>query len=245
MLSALALRRLVVIRGSIWTAPLGCYHSTIVYSYPLSFTKPLVTPSYLPFTVTDRSNVFEFHQPDVLSNQNRFLSVKARKPEPDAPLANEPAIKPPQKLTLLQRFKDAYKVYGKVLIVVHGVTSAAWLGVFYLIAFSGLNVAELLQNLHVPDWVLKPFNAAGGSVGLFASAYILYKVAAPIRYGLTLWLTPIIVHRLRAAGRLPPLAESDRLRNLVREGVTETKIKLRRTRRSWKSKRPVKIFRSK
>ncbi|VDK36632.1 unnamed protein product [Taenia asiatica] len=257
-------------------------------------------------------------------------------------------------VSLVQRFKNAYKVYGKVLIVVHGITSAAWLGFFYLIAYSGLdvisslrgvkslewlvepmaarglgfwatalilykvatpfryfttiaasrcvvhtlrarglapplaeedrlrnlarqgvrlsrtrirqssdpifhldekplkltmylipcnstplwiapqsglNVQELLVSLHAPELMLKPFRVAGGSVGVFASAYVLYKVATPFRYALTIWLTPVIVHRLRSGGWLPPLAEQDRLRNLALEGVKKTRERLRRRRK--------------
>lgn len=87
------------------------------------------------------------------------------------------------------------------------------------------------MSLYAPEWMLKPFRVAGGSVGVFASAYVLYKVATPFRYALTLWLTPVIVHRLRSGGRLPPLAEQDRLRNLALEGAKMTRERLRRRRR--------------
>ncbi|KAM3172242.1 hypothetical protein ACTXT7_014954 [Hymenolepis weldensis] len=59
------------------------------------------------------------------------------------------------KVSLVQRFKNAYKVYGKVLIVVHGVTSVAWLGLFYLIAYSQIKpMATLNFQLGLP---LVPF----------------------------------------------------------------------------------------
>ncbi len=41
---------------------------------------------------------------------------------------------PEKPLSLMQRFKDAYKIYGKVLIAVHGITSILWFGSFYLLA---------------------------------------------------------------------------------------------------------------
>ena len=36
---------------------------------------------------------------------------------------------------IFQRFKDAYKEYGKVLVCVHVATSAVWLGSFYYAAY--------------------------------------------------------------------------------------------------------------
>ncbi|KAL5103242.1 hypothetical protein TcWFU_004308 [Taenia crassiceps] len=78
---------------------------------------------------------------------------------------------------------------------------------------------ELLVSLHASKSMVKPFRVASGSVGVFTSAHVLYKVAMPFRYALTLWLTPLVVLRLRLGGWLPPLAEKDRLRNLVLEGV--------------------------
>lgn len=114
----------------------------------------------------------------------------------------------------------------------HGLSTA----LSWVFSYSGLNVGEALQALNAPEWILKPFSAAGGTVGVFATAYVLYKVAVPLRYGLTLWLTPVIVHRLRTAGRLPPLAEQDRLRNLAREGATETREKIVRTGRRLRTK---------
>uniref|UniRef100_A0A158RFA1 DUF1279 domain-containing protein n=1 Tax=Hydatigena taeniaeformis TaxID=6205 RepID=A0A158RFA1_HYDTA len=245
-----------------------------------------------------------------LSQSSGFLSTQSISSE------KKSETDPGKSVSLVQRFKNAYKVYGKVLIVVHGVTSAAWLGLFYLVAYSGLDVVsalkgvkslewlvepmvarglgfwatalllyklvtpfrylatvaasryvvhilrarglapplteedrlrnlarqgvrlsrtrlrqssdQLLVSLHAPELMLKPFRVAGGSVGVFASAYVLYKVAAPLRYALTLWLTPVIVRRLRLGGRLPPLAEQDRLRNLALEGAKRTRERLRR-----------------
>ncbi|CDI98050.1 protein of unknown function DUF1279 [Echinococcus multilocularis] len=167
----------------------------------------------------------------MLSRHPCFLSTQPELPEPVSPSKKKSEAESEKSIPLVQRFKNAYKIYGKVLIVVHGVTSAAWLGLFYLIAYSGLNVQELLESLHAPELMLKPFHVAGGSVGVFASAYVLYKVLGPLRYGLTLWLTPVIVHRLRSGGRLPPLAEQDRLRNLALEGAKRTRERLSRRRK--------------
>ena len=52
-------------------------------------------------------------------------------------VTNKPDSKEPaqeQSVSIFQRFKNAYKEYGKVLIGVHCVTSAGWFGMFYYAA---------------------------------------------------------------------------------------------------------------
>nr|VZI24656.1 unnamed protein product [Spirometra erinaceieuropaei] len=165
-----------------------------------------------------------FYQPSFIPRRSITNSSEEKPATPQEQKSQEaPSTEKP---TLIQRFKQAYKVYGKVLIVVHGVTSAAWLGAFYCIALTGFNAGTLLESLQAPDWMLKPFQMAGGAVGTWASAYLLYKTVTPLRYLFTLWLTRIIVHYLRATGRIPPLAEKDRLRNLAREGTALTRSRL-------------------
>lgn len=39
-----------------------------------------------------------------------------------------------RKSSLIKRFKDAYAIYGKVVLVTHGVTSCLWFGMFYSLA---------------------------------------------------------------------------------------------------------------
>nr|CDS27721.1 expressed protein [Hymenolepis microstoma] len=97
-----------------------------------------------------------------------------------------------------------------------------------------------MMNLSAPEWMMKPFKIAGGSAGVFATAYVLYKVLGPLRYMLTLWLTPVIVHRMRSVGRLPPLREQDRLRNLAKEGAKLTQERFRQGRRRKQRKRSSK-----
>ena len=62
-----------------------------------------------------------------------FLCTQTETPK--QVLSEKPGEEEEKKISLVQRFKNAYKVYGKVLILVHGVTSVAWLGLFYLIAY--------------------------------------------------------------------------------------------------------------
>uniref|UniRef100_A0A0X3Q4J7 DUF1279 domain-containing protein n=2 Tax=Schistocephalus solidus TaxID=70667 RepID=A0A0X3Q4J7_SCHSO len=166
-----------------------------------------------------------FYQPSFIPRRCIVNSTSEDKPNSPQEQKNQDAPSA-EKPTLVQRFKQAYKVYGKVLIVVHGITSAAWLGAFYCVALTGFNAGALLESLQAPDWMLRPFRLAGGAVGTWASAYLIYKVFTPLRYFCTLWLTRTIVHYLRAKGRIPPLAEKDRLRNLAREGTALTRSRL-------------------
>lgn len=70
----------------------------------------------------------------MLSQCPRLLSIQSEISKPASSSEKKPETESEKSVSLVQRFKNAYKVYGKVLIVVHGVTSAAWLGLFYLIA---------------------------------------------------------------------------------------------------------------
>ncbi|VDM04559.1 unnamed protein product [Schistocephalus solidus] len=168
-----------------------------------------------------------FYQPSFIPRRCIVNSTSEDKPNSPQEQKNQDAPSA-EKPTLVQRFKQAYKVYGKVLIVVHSITSAAWLGAFYCVALTGFNILEVLMALHAPDWMLQPLRSAGETVGLWATALVLYKIAAPLRYGLTVWLTPVTVRALRARGKVPPLAEEDRLRNLARQGARESRERMSR-----------------
>ncbi len=87
------------------------------------------------FTPTYSYSAVLYQQFRPFEQTQRFFSTNTDKPKQETEKNEENSEEPPKKLTLMQRFKDAYKVYGKVLIVVHGVTSAAWLGLFYLTAY--------------------------------------------------------------------------------------------------------------
>lgn len=124
-----------------------------------------------------------------------------------------------RKASLIQRFKESYAIYGKLVIVIHGLTSCAWLGSAYLLASTGINLLDLLEAGHFPEWVCRPLRMGGGVVNTWATTLILYKLIAPIRYGATLIMTKYAVQYLRAKGKVPQLAERDRLRNLARESA--------------------------
>ncbi|TGZ63274.1 hypothetical protein CRM22_006996 [Opisthorchis felineus] len=83
----------------------------------------------------------------------------------------------------------------------------------------GINLLELFEAAHFPEWMCRPLRVGGGSVNTVATALVLYKLVSPLRYGLTLVLARYTVHYLRAKGKAPQLTDQDRLRNLAREGA--------------------------
>ncbi|KAH8873383.1 hypothetical protein EWB00_003178 [Schistosoma japonicum] len=137
-----------------------------------------------------------------------------------------------KKSSLVKRFKDAYTIYGKVVLVTHGITSCLWFASFYALACNGVNLLDMLQSINAPEWICKPLSIGGGSVNTVATALVFYKLVVPFRYGLTLILTRYLVRYLRLKGKAPQVQESDRLRNLAKEGaqISRERIKARMAR---------------
>nr|AAW25252.1 SJCHGC06978 protein [Schistosoma japonicum] len=48
-----------------------------------------------------------------------------------------------KKSSLVKRFKDAYTIYGKVVLVTHGITSCLRLASFYALACNGINLLDM------------------------------------------------------------------------------------------------------
>ncbi|XP_073829104.1 protein FAM210A-like [Musca autumnalis] len=107
------------------------------------------------------------------------------------------------KLGLFAKFKLMYKKYWYVLIPVHVVTSAGWLGGFYYLSQSGVDVPAVLQYLHLSETIIE--KVQGSSLGHWAIAYLCYKVATPLRYAITLGGTTISIKYLVQAGYIKPM----------------------------------------
>lgn len=99
-------------------------------------------------------------------------------------------------------------------------------------AYSGINLLDILHSLNAPGWLSKPLHLGGGTVNTLATAIVFYKLAVPLRYGLTLILTRYLVRYLRLKGKAPQVQENDRLRNLAKEGaeISRERIKARMAR---------------
>ncbi|KAH3776510.1 uncharacterized protein C18orf19 homolog A-like [Dreissena polymorpha] len=126
-----------------------------------------------------------------------------------------------QNLTVFQRFKKTYKEHGKVLVGVHLVTSGIWFGSFFCAAKLGVDVIPLMEWLGFSDRIINPFR--NSSLGDVALAYLMYKLATPARYTVTLAGTNFMIPYLRKAGKIPPKNDSNSLRNLSKEKGKEVK----------------------
>ena len=87
----------------------------------------------------------------------------------------------------------------------------------------GIDVIPLLQYLGVGESVLKAFS--NPAVGDVAVAYLLYKIATPARYTVTIGGTHWTVRQLRRLGYMRPVPKGDSIRNLMKEGRSQMKEK--------------------
>lgn len=109
--------------------------------------------------------------------------------------AMDPACPPkePAKLGLFARFRKMYKEYWYVLVPVHCFTSVFWFGGFYYAATTGVDVIAALEWVGVSEKLITPVRDS--SLGHIATAYLLYKIATPARYTVTLgrWSDGVIL----------------------------------------------------
>ena len=94
----------------------------------------------------------------------------------------------------------------------------------------GVDVVPILQWLGASDRIISPFTKPG--VGLAAVTYLLYKLATPLRYTVTIGGTHLSVRYLRRWGYLPPIASSDTIRSMVKTKIGEVKEQRSHRRRS-------------
>ncbi|XP_022343191.2 uncharacterized protein LOC111136550 [Crassostrea virginica] len=148
-----------------------------------------------------------------------------------------------ENLSIFQRFKKTYKEHGKVLVGVHVATSLVWYGSFYLILSSGFDLAGFLESVDWNERVVKPLEYVNIEVSLeriekfvqvlknsgnYAGAYLMYKIATPARYTVTLGGTNIAIKYLRKSGKIPPVKEPDRLGHLMKESRAEIESRMKK-----------------
>jgi len=119
------------------------------------------------------------------------------------------------KLTIFQKFKKMYKEYWYVLVPVHLITSSFWIGGFYYMAKSGVDVVALLESLKVSEVIVNPLRDS--SMGYVAITYALYKVATPFRYTVTLGGTTLAINYFKKWGWIKPVPSTQKLRELYNE----------------------------
>lgn len=95
---------------------------------------------------------------------------------------------------------------------------------FYLLnSFSGVDVIPLMEYLGCSEKIISPFR--NSSLGNVALAYLMYKLATPARYTVTLAGTNFMVKYLRKTGRMEPKQASESFRALARDSRAELKEK--------------------
>lgn len=77
----------------------------------------------------------------------------------------------------------------------------------------------------VSEIIISPFKKTG--LGTLAIAYLMYKVISPLRYIITIVGTQFIVKILRQRGYMKPVAESEKVRELLKEGIRETRDEIK------------------
>ncbi|XP_021922533.1 uncharacterized protein C18orf19 homolog A isoform X2 [Zootermopsis nevadensis] len=144
----------------------------------------------------------------------RNVSTKGNK-QPEQSKVEEPSISKPEKLSLLQRFKQMYRDYWYVLVPVHLITSLGWFGGFYYLAKSGVDVIALLESMSISEKVINPLRDS--SAGYIALSYALYKIATPIRYTVTLGGTTVSINYLKKWGYIKPIPPREKLKKMYHE----------------------------
>lgn len=154
-----------------------------------------------------------------------------KKSEKQTKLGEEPFVDESQ-LTVFQRFKKVYKEHAKILVGVHLVTSTVWFGSFFYAAHVGVDIVPLLEKLGCSEKIINPFR--NSSLGDAALAYLMYKLATPARYTVTLAGTNYAIRYLRRVGKVPAKQKGlmkeavDYGRNQTRRHVTHNYNKAKR-----------------
>ncbi|XP_058451898.1 uncharacterized protein C18orf19 homolog A [Malaya genurostris] len=133
------------------------------------------------------------------------------KKEDEPPAASEE----PAKLGLVARFRKMYKEYWYVLVPVHCITSVFWFGGFYYVSTSGVDVIALLETMGLSEKLINPVRDS--SLGHIAIAYLLYKIATPARYTVTLGGTTISIKYLVQWGYIKPMPSKAKLVQMYKD----------------------------
>jgi len=110
-----------------------------------------------------------------------------------------------EQVGIVARFKKMAKDYWYVLIPVHLVTSTVWMGGFYLMLKSGVDVVAIMEACYVPEKILDKLR--NSQMGYYALTYACYKIATPARYTVTLAGTTYSISKLKEMGYLKTSSE--------------------------------------
>nr|XP_054917694.1 protein FAM210B, mitochondrial-like isoform X2 [Dermacentor andersoni] len=106
----------------------------------------------------------------------------------------------PAPMSRKEKWKHAIKEYGSAMVAFHVVLSFTSFGICYVLVSSGVDMTAVAEKLGFSmdsQWVNSKI--AGGS-GTLVLAYAVHKLFTPVRMGITLSTTPILVRWLRRNG---------------------------------------------
>uniref|UniRef100_A0A336MH59 CSON014723 protein n=1 Tax=Culicoides sonorensis TaxID=179676 RepID=A0A336MH59_CULSO len=127
-------------------------------------------------------------------------------------------------LGLFAKFKKMYKEYWYVLVPVHLATSAVWFGTFYYASKSGMDIVAIMQHWNFNETLIKPFRDS--SLGHVAVAYLLYKIATPARYTVTLGSTTVAIKHLVRLGYIKPVPSRAELMQIYQDKKETVQLKV-------------------
>ncbi|KRZ25351.1 Nitrilase and fragile histidine triad fusion protein NitFhit, partial [Trichinella pseudospiralis] len=120
------------------------------------------------------------------------------------------------KLTTYQKFKLTFKRYWYVLVPVHLVTSSVWLGSFYYLAESGVDLVGILESMGFSEQILNRLKQAPRA-GNIAIAYAMFKIVTPLRYTATIGVTAVSVKYLVRMGLIKPAPSKEQVKRFVEQ----------------------------
>ncbi|KAJ1363934.1 hypothetical protein KIN20_023900 [Parelaphostrongylus tenuis] len=130
-----------------------------------------------------------------------------------------------QPKTTFGKIKYYFKRYWYIAVPAHFVCSVLWLGSLYAVVKSGVDVVALLRFLHTPAYLIEKIENIPPSAGVLVIAFILYKIATPLRYMTTLVFIQAAFWTLRRMGKLRTAREVE---FKVRTKYEMNKLKYRR-----------------
>uniref|UniRef100_H2YRU6 DUF1279 domain-containing protein n=1 Tax=Ciona savignyi TaxID=51511 RepID=H2YRU6_CIOSA len=176
-----------------------------------------------------------------ISNQpSKVLRNKAEKP-PDNDADDLQAILKDKSLGITAKFKILLRQYGLVMVSVHAVTSVFWAGAFYFAVSRGFDILPFLENIGLFEFLerwgfsyTEKIKNSGASNYLMA--YLIYELAKPIRYPVTLFGTVYVVRYLRRMGYFKPPPKSATVGQLVQTQGKIIQHRLNKTTTSYKDR---------
>ncbi|KAG5672669.1 hypothetical protein PVAND_002780 [Polypedilum vanderplanki] len=144
-------------------------------------------------------------------SRNNFLTQKVKNNTTTVKTQNDEE-KP---LGLVAKFKKMTKEYWYVLVPVHCITSCFWFGGFYYASVSGVDIVGFLEQWNVSEKIINPLR--NSQLGHIAVAYLLYKIATPARYTVTLGGTTFAINFLSQRGYIKPMPSKDKLVQMYKD----------------------------